>query len=77
MKIRKVAESIIDGLNNLENRTKTIQKMAYSYRAMQIEIVLNHLRHLTSRSSRAAKAREFNSFHPVHDNRNPFKGSGE
>ena len=56
MEIRKIAESIVDGLSNLENRTKTIQKMAYSYKEKQLEIVFNHLRHLTSRSSRAAGA---------------------
>ena len=53
MEIRKIAESIVNGLSNLENRTKTVQKIAYPYREKQVEIVLNHLRPLTNRSSRA------------------------
>ncbi len=56
MKIRKVAESIIVDLNNLEARTKTIQKIAHSYRAMQIEIVLNHLRPLSKSNQPTRKA---------------------
>lgn len=45
---RKIAESIVDGLSNLENRSTNIDKIAHSYRELQIEIVLNHLRHLAA-----------------------------
>lgn len=49
--IRKIAESIVRDLNNLENRSKTIQKLAYPYKEKQVEIVLNHLRQLIKQSN--------------------------
>ena len=52
IEIRKVAECIVRDLNSLENRLKTVQKMAHSYTKMQIEIVLNHLRDLTPKTHR-------------------------
>jgi len=48
MEIRKIAESIVKGLNNFENKSSAIDKISHSYTDYQIEIVLEHLRHLTS-----------------------------
>lgn len=48
LKIKKVAENILKDLYNLDHRTKTVQKIAYSYRDKQLEIILNHLRELTN-----------------------------
>ena len=53
--IRKIAESIVRDLNNLENRSKTIQKLAYPYKEKQVEIVLNHLRDLNSQTPSEVK----------------------
>ncbi len=39
MKIKKVAENIVNELNSLENRTKAIQRLATAYKEKQIEIV--------------------------------------
>ena len=49
--IRKVAKSIVRDLNNLDLRSKAVQKIAFSYTDKQVEIVFNHLRHLTTKSS--------------------------
>ena len=49
--IRKIAETIVRDLNNLDLRSKTIQKLAYPYKEKQVEIVLNHLRQLTKQSN--------------------------
>ena len=46
MDIEKIAESIVTGLNNLDNRITTVEKCAFKYREYQIEIVLNHLREM-------------------------------
>lgn len=49
-----IAESIIKGLDNLDNHTKMTDKICHKYHDMRIEIVLEHLRHLTNSSNRAA-----------------------
>ncbi len=49
MALREVVESIVRDLNNLELKSTTIQKIAFSYTEKQIEIVLNHLRRLSER----------------------------
>lgn len=54
MELKNTAESIVRELNNLDLRTKTVQKIAFSYPKKQVEIVLNHLRYLLSSSSRTA-----------------------
>ena len=46
MKIRTVAESIVNGLDKLHNNSTTIDKINHSYKDIQIEIVLNHLREM-------------------------------
>ncbi len=51
MRMIAIAESIIKGLDNLDNQTKVTDKIAHKYRDKRIEIVLNHLRHLTSKCS--------------------------
>ena len=47
MNIKETAEDIVNGLNNLDNNTNTVQKIAYSYKDKQIEIVLLHLKRLS------------------------------
>ena len=81
MKIRKVAESIVRDLNNLDLRSKTTQKIAYSYKDKQIEIVLNHLREVTNKSNRrddrcscsSALPEGYNEHCPIHPQRPPEK----
>lgn len=46
MKKEKVAENIVDDLNNLETRSRVVDKTSRSYKDLQIEIVLKHLRRL-------------------------------
>lgn len=46
MEMREIAESIVAGLNNLDTKSKAIDKIAHSYTSQQVEIVLNHLRQL-------------------------------
>jgi len=55
MKIKKVAEDIVNDLNSLENRTKAIQKLATPYKEKQIEIVSNHLHLLVSKAAQQNK----------------------
>ncbi|KKK71830.1 hypothetical protein LCGC14_2909960 [marine sediment metagenome] len=42
--MRQIAENILEGLNNLDHKSNTIEKLNYSYKNQQIEIILIRLR---------------------------------
>ena len=46
--IKKIAESILVGLEKFENNTASFQMPLSDYRKSQIEIILNHLREFAS-----------------------------
>lgn len=56
MKTEKIAENIVDGLSNLENKSSSISKISHTYKNIQIAIVLDHLHPLTDKLSKQNNA---------------------
>ena len=44
MDLKKIAKSILAGLNQLNNNSSAIDKISHQYPKYQIEIILEHLR---------------------------------
>ncbi len=55
IKIDEIAQSILTGLDRLNNNTNTVTKISPRYDQMRKEIILEHLRHLSAVEADAEK----------------------